>query len=397
MYASSSGLGMDRAFWENKFRQLFLGGPAPHLVSRRSRISSRLMEKYEKLSKIGEGSYGVVYKCRNRETGQLVAIKKFVESEDDPLIKKIALREIRMLKQLKHPNLINLIEVFRRKRKLHLVFEFCDHTVLNELEKHPKGCPPELTKRITFQLVTAVKFCHDSNCIHRDVKPENILLTKDGVVKLCDFGFARMLSPGENYTDYVATRWYRAPELLVGDTQYGPAVDVWAIGCVLAEMVKGEALWPGKSDVDQLYLIRKTLGDLLPHHMQIFRNNEFFRGLTVPEPDTRESIDSRMPKDFTAGLDFLKKCLDKDPSKRWTCEQLLSHDYFNGYSFKLPDHELQEFEKIRRNSNVSGSMLFPQLTNTGSTGQGSFSNSSSPDMRNGPTRGSRNFDHLPTI
>ena len=105
----------------------------------RSRAPSRLMEKYEKLSQVGEGSYGKVYKCRARDTGQLVAIKKFQESEEDPLIKKIALREIRMLKNLKHPNLVNLIEVFRRKRKLHLVFEYCERTVLNELEKHPKG------------------------------------------------------------------------------------------------------------------------------------------------------------------------------------------------------------------------------------------------------------------
>ena len=105
----------------------------------RSRAPSRLMEKYEKLSQVGEGSYGKVYKCRARDTGQLVAIKKFQETEEDPLIKKIALREIRMLKNLKHPNLVNLIEVFRRKRKLHLVFEYCERTVLNELEKHPKG------------------------------------------------------------------------------------------------------------------------------------------------------------------------------------------------------------------------------------------------------------------
>lgn len=195
-----------------------------------SRSSSKTMERYERLSKIGEGSYGVVFKCRNRETGQLVAIKKFVESEEDPLIRKIAMREIRMLKNLKHPNLINLMEVFRRKKRLHLVFEYCDHTVLNELEKYPKGVPEPLTKRIIWQTIQALAYCHQHNCIHRDVKPENILLTKDLVVKLCDFGFARILSPGENYTDYVATRWYRAPELLVGDTQYGPPVDVWAIG-----------------------------------------------------------------------------------------------------------------------------------------------------------------------
>uniref|UniRef100_A0A1I8HN14 cyclin-dependent kinase n=1 Tax=Macrostomum lignano TaxID=282301 RepID=A0A1I8HN14_9PLAT len=168
-----------------------------------------LMDKYEKLGKIGEGAYGVVFKCRQRFTGELVAIKKFTESEEDPLIHKIAMREIRMLKQLKHDNLVNLLEVFKRKKRLHL-------------------------------------------CIHRDVKPENILVTRDTKVKLCDFGFARLLTgPGDEYTDYVATRWYRAPELLVGDTQYGPPVDVWAIGCVFAEMLKGIPLWPGRSDLDQ--------------------------------------------------------------------------------------------------------------------------------------------------
>ncbi|KAK3572766.1 hypothetical protein QTP86_007383 [Hemibagrus guttatus] len=195
------------------------------------------MEKYEKIAKIGEGSYGVVFKCRNKDTGQIVAIKKFVESEDDPVIKRIALREIRMLKQLKHCNLVNLIEVFRRKRKLHLVFEYCDHTVLNELDRYPRG------------------------------------LQKNNMAGPCDY-----------YTDYVATRWYRAPELLVGDTQYGPPVDVWAVGCVFAELLSGAPLWPGKSDVDQLYLIRKTLGDLIPRHQQVFSSNQFFSGVCVPEP-----------------------------------------------------------------------------------------------------------------
>lgn len=103
----------------------------------RSRGSSR-MDRYEKLSRLGEGSYGVVYKCRDRDTGSLVAVKRFVESEDDPAIRKIALREIRLLKNLKHPNLVCLLEVFRRKRRLHLVFEFCEHTVLHELERHPE-------------------------------------------------------------------------------------------------------------------------------------------------------------------------------------------------------------------------------------------------------------------
>ncbi|XP_066282954.1 cyclin-dependent kinase-like 1 isoform X1 [Branchiostoma lanceolatum] len=313
------------------------------------------MDKFEKLGKIGEGSYGVVFKCRNRDTGQLVAIKKFVESEDDLLIKKIALREIRMLKQLKHANLVNLLEVFRRKRRLHLVFEYCDHTVLNELDRNPKGVPEHQTKRIIWQTLQAVNFCHQHNCIHRDVKPENILITKQGVIKLCDFGFARLLTgPGDEYTDYVATRWYRAPELLVGDTQYGPPVDVWAIGCVFAELICGQALWPGKSDVDQLYLIRKTLGDLIPRHQQIFSTNQFFNGLTIPEPERREPLEHKFPNISPQALSFMKGCLQMDPASRLTCEELLDHPYFDlfrdEFDSEMKDKNTRRYETRRGRS-----------------------------------------------
>ncbi|GIX66719.1 cyclin-dependent kinase-like 1, partial [Caerostris extrusa] len=195
-------------------------------------------------------------------------------------------------------------------------------------------------------------------CIHRDVKPENILITKDGVVKLCDFGFARTLSPGDNYTDYVATRWYRAPELLVGETQYGPAVDVWAIGCVTAELMRGEALWPGKSDVDQLYLIRKTLGDLIARHMQVFRSNDFFAGVTIPETDVRETLEMKIPKHVHEhGLDFIQRCLDKDPQKRYTCAQLLKHPYFD--NFKIP--ELDSSDEVQRYKEKNQSIINTNL------------------------------------
>lgn len=289
------------------------------------------MDKYEKIAKIGEGSYGVVFKCINRDNRTVVAIKKFVESEDDQIIRKIAMREIRMLKQLKHHNLVNLLEVFRRKRKLHLVFEYCDHTVLNELEEHPNGVGDNQIKRIIYQVLSAVEFCHKHNCIHRDVKPENILVTKNGIVKLCDFGFARLLTgPTDEYTDYVATRWYRAPELLVGDTQYGPAVDVWAVGCVFAELLSGQALWPGKSDVDQLYLIKKTLGDLIQRHVDVFRSNAFFRGITIPECSRMEPLEVRF-QTTKQSLAFMKSCLVMEPSSRLTCTKLKEHEYFNGF------------------------------------------------------------------
>jgi len=298
--------------------------------------STMSKEKYEKLSRIGEGSYGTVFKSRNRETNAIVAIKKFNEAEDDPSIKKIALREIRMLKQLKHTNLVNLIEVYRKNRKLHLVFEYCDHTVLNELERHQKGVPEPQTKKIIWQVLKGVQFCHKANCIHRDVKPENILITKTGVIKLCDFGFARLLTgPGDAYTDYVATRWYRAPELVVGDTQYGPPVDVWAIGCVFGELLNGLPIWPGKSDVDQLYHIQRTLGDLIDRHRRVFQSNQYFRGMVLPSPRERVPLESKYPNASNHTISFLKSCLQMDPAARLDCKELLEHAYFDSYRDEL--------------------------------------------------------------
>ncbi|MEE6492334.1 hypothetical protein FKM82_016547 [Ascaphus truei] len=171
--------------------------------------------------------------------------------------------------------------------------------------------PEHHVKSITWQTLQAVNFCHRHNCIHRDVKPENILITKHSVIKLCDFGFARILTgPCDYYTDYVATRWYRSPELLVGDTQYGPPVDVWAVGCVFAELLSGVPLWPGKSDVDQLYLIRKTLGDLIPRHQQVFSTNQFFSGVSIPDPENMEPLESKFPNISSLALGLMKVIKD---------------------------------------------------------------------------------------
>lgn len=303
------------------------------------------MDKYEKLGRIGEGSYGVVIKCRSKETGQVVAIKKFLESEDDPQIRKIAMREVRMLKLLKHPNLVNLLDVFRRKRRLHLVFEFIERTILDDLEANPCGLPDTAVHKIIWQVLRAVDFCHSHNIIHRDVKPENILVSKHGIVKLCDFGFARSLAGTDAaYTDYVATRWYRAPELLVGDTQYGTSVDVWAVGCVFGELITGEPLWPGKSDIDQLYHVVQTCGPLTQRHVEIFHTNSFFNGYSIPEPENTTTLQHRFEaKISTVAVDFLRQCLLVEPRQRRTCQLLMLHPYFEGFAEKFDD----EFKNLQ--------------------------------------------------
>ena len=164
------------------------------------------------------------------------------------------MREIRILREYRNTNIVNLREVFREKGKLYLIFDYVQKTLLEELQATPEGLDFERIKSITYQIIQANNFLHEGKIIHRDIKPENLLISKSGVVKLCDFGFARPLnsSASYQYTDYVSTRWYRAPELLVGDADYSGTVDVWAIGCIFAEIFNGMPLFHGDSDMHTL-------------------------------------------------------------------------------------------------------------------------------------------------
>ncbi|XP_004472624.1 cyclin-dependent kinase-like 2 [Dasypus novemcinctus] len=313
------------------------------------------MEKYENLGLVGEGSYGMVMKCRNKDSGRIVAIKKFLESDDDKMVKKIAMREIKLLKQLRHENLVNLLEVCKKKKRWYLVFEFVDHTILDDLELFPNGLDYQIVQKYLFQIINGIGFCHSHNIIHRDIKPENILVSQTGIVKLCDFGFARTLAaPGEVYTDYVATRWYRAPELLVGDVKYGKAVDLWAIGCLVTEMLMAEPLFPGDSDIDQLYHIMLCLGNLIPRHQELFYKNPVFAGVRLPEIKETEPLERRYPKLSEVAIDLAKKCLHIDPDKRPFCAELLHHDFFrmDGFAERF-SHELQLIQNDARNISLS--------------------------------------------
>eukprot|EP00041_Stephanoeca_diplocostata_P018530 m.388027 g.388027 ORF g.388027 m.388027 type:complete len:520 (-) comp21042_c0_seq1:200-1759(-) len=312
------------------------------------------MEKYENLGTVGEGSYGMVLKCRNRESGQLVAIKRFLESEEDKQVKKIAMREVKMLKLLRHDNLVNLLEVFRRKKRLYLVFEYVDHTLLDDLEANEVyGLSSSTVRQYLWQIISAVEFCHSRNVIHRDVKPENILVSKEGIVKLCDFGFARIVASaaiGEVHTDYVATRWYRAPELLVGDITYGKSVDVWAIGCLLAEMLTAEPMFPGDSDIDQLHHIVKCLGNLTRSHTETFMHNSLFIGIRIPQVATPVTLSKKLPTVSPKAMDVLHACLQLDPDKRETCEQLLQQPFFvdDNFAEQFPSELKARIRKAER-------------------------------------------------
>lgn len=296
------------------------------------------MNKYEVLGVVGEGAYGVVLKCRNKETSEIVAIKKFKESEDDQVLHKTNLREVKILRMLRHNNIICLKEAFKRKAKLYLVFEFVEKNLLEVLEEQPAGLDPEVVRAYIYQLVLAIHWCHSNSVIHRDIKPENLLINlKTKTLKLCDFGFARVISKSNNedLTDYVATRWYRGPELLLGSTNYGFGVDMWAIGCIMGEISDGQPIFPGDSEVDQLYIIQKVLGPLTAEHQELFMMNNRFAGLKFPDMSKPETLQKKyVGKLSKRALNIMRALLSMEPKERPSAEESLQHPYFESLDKK---------------------------------------------------------------
>ncbi|XP_016086859.1 cyclin-dependent kinase-like 5, partial [Sinocyclocheilus grahami] len=296
----------------------------------RNPASSDVMHRFEVLGIVGEGAYGVVLKCRHKETNEIVAIKKFKDSEENEEVKETTMRELKMLRTLKQENIVELKEAFRQRRKLYLVFEYVEKNMLELLEDMPNGALPEKVRIYIYQLIKAIHWCHKNNIVHRDIKPENLLISSDDMLKLCDFGFARDLSESTdaNYTEYVATRWYRSPELLLG-APYGKAVDMWSVGCILGELSDGQPLFPGESEIDQLFTIQKVLGPLPPEQMKLFYSNPRFHGLRFPSVSHPQTLERRYLGIISPVLlDLMKNLLLLNPNERYLTEQSLNHHAF---------------------------------------------------------------------
>ncbi|KAL0220798.1 hypothetical protein RCL1_000652 [Eukaryota sp. TZLM3-RCL] len=292
-----------------------------------------MLHKYEVESVIGEGAYGLVLKARNKETNKLYAIKKFKNTDEDENTRKTTLREVKMLRLLKHENIVQLIEAFKRKGRLYLVFNYAEKNMLEVLEASRGGLNPQRVRWFIFQLLRALSWTHTNGIIHRDIKLENLLVTNDDTLLLCDFGFARTVNSRDTVlTEYVATRWYRSPCLLLG-LPYTSAVDIFATACVMAELATGDPLFPGDSDIHQLNLIVSSLGpipsslkDIYQRHPS-FRSSQTFRKRQVTKEDFLRRF---VPILGSAGVDLLSQMLDLDESKIISASEALNHPYFNG-------------------------------------------------------------------
>lgn len=288
------------------------------------------MRRYEKIKFLGEGQFATVYKARDVDTDTIVAVKKIKvgsQAEIKDGINRTALREIKLLQEVHHPNVLGLLDVFGYKSNISLVFDFMD----TDLEVIIKDTSIVLTapniKAYLLMTLLGLEHLHLSWILHRDLKPNNLLVNSQGVLKIADFGLAKMYgSPNRLNTHQVVTRWYRAPELLFGARHYGVGVDMWAVGCILAELLLRVPFLPGESDLDQLTRIFQTLGT---------PTEETWPGVTGLQDYIQFKTFPGMPLKhiFTAAgddlLDLITALLSVNPVYRVNCTQALQMPYFS--------------------------------------------------------------------
>ncbi|XP_058039009.1 cyclin-dependent kinase 6 isoform X2 [Ahaetulla prasina] len=291
-------------------------------------------QQYECVAEIGEGAYGKVFKARDlKNGGRFVALKRVRVQTSEEGMPLSTIREVAVLKHLEtfeHPNVVRLFDVCtvsrtERETKLTLVFEHVDQDLTTYLNKVPEpGVPSETIKDMMFQLLRGLDFLHSHRVVHRDLKPQNILVTSNGQIKLADFGLARIYSFQMALTSVVVTLWYRAPEVLL-QSSYATPVDLWSVGCIFAEMFRRKPLFRGNSDVDQLGKIFEVIG--LPE--------EEDWPIDVALPRNAFASQSPQPIELLVtdidelGKDLLLKCLTFNPMKRISAYDALTHPYFH--------------------------------------------------------------------
>ncbi|GMI75107.1 CYCLIN-DEPENDENT KINASE G2 [Hibiscus trionum] len=311
--------------------------PTPPLRSVNMLQGCRSVDEFERLNKIDEGTYGVVYRARDKKTGEIVALKKVKMEKEREGFPLTSLREINILLSFHHPSIVDVKEVVVGSSldSIFMVMEYMEHDLKALMETMKQPFSQSEVKCLMLQLLEGVKYLHDNWVLHRDLKTSNLLLNNQGELKICDFGLSRQYgSPLKPYTHLVVTLWYRAPELLLGARQYSTAIDMWSLGCIMAELLSKEPLFNGKTEFDQLDKIFRTLGtpnetiwpgfSKLPGVKVNFVKHQY-NLLRKKFPATSFT---GTPVLSDAGFDLLNKLLTYDPEKRITAEAALNHEWF---------------------------------------------------------------------
>ncbi|KAJ9452974.1 Cyclin-dependent kinase 1 [Diplonema papillatum] len=283
------------------------------------------------IAKVGEGVYGEVFSAVDKRTGDLVALKRVKDlGPTEEGVPCSVIREIGLLSLLDHENVVRLVDVCHRNRMLYLVLEFVPEDLEGVVRKRKDAGRPitcEEACRIACQLLTGVGYCHDRHVLHRDVKPANVLVTHGGICKLCDFGISRAdLVPCVQLSRDVVTLWYRAPELLLGASQYDGTVDVWSVGCVFVELLAGAPFFRGDSAVGQLMAIFQTLGTPTPASWPGCASLPYYAAVF---PQWKPLSLSSVLKSDPVVSDLAAQLLVVDPKVRPTARRALQHRLFN--------------------------------------------------------------------
>jgi len=291
----------------------------------------RFVGEYEKLNRIGEGTYGVVYRARDKRTGEIVALKKIRMEKEKDGMPVSGLREIMLLQRCKHENVVNLIQVVvgRSLSSMFLVMEYCEQDLAALLDNMSSPFLEPQTKCIFIQILKGLAYLHDMDMVHRDLKVSNLLLTNKGCIKIADFGLARELgSPLSPMTPQVVTLWYRAPELLLQAGIQSSAVDMWASGCVLGELLLHKPLLPGHSEINQLNRIIDLLGTPSEAIWPGFEQLEMVQSFELKH-QPYNNLKTHFPNLSSSGHRLLNFLFMYDPSRRATAQQALEMPYFS--------------------------------------------------------------------
>ncbi|CAL2037627.1 unnamed protein product [Caenorhabditis brenneri] len=286
------------------------------------------MLNYDKMEKIGEGTYGTVFKARNKSSGEIVALKRVRLDDDDEGVPSSALREICILRELKHRNVVRLYDVVHSENKLTLVFEYCDQDLKKFFDSLNGYMDAQTARSLMLQLLRGLSFCHAHHVLHRDLKPQNLLINTNGTLKLADFGLARAFGvPVRCFSAEVVTLWYRPPDVLFGAKLYNTSIDMWSAGCIFAEISNaGRPLFPGADVDDQLKRIFKQLGTPTEESWPSISQLPDFKPYPVYHPTLTWS--QIVPNLNTRGRDLLQKLLVCNPAGRIDADAALRHAYF---------------------------------------------------------------------
>lgn len=314
--------------------------------------------QFQQLEKLGEGTYATVYKGKNKALGTYVALKEInLDSEEGT--PSTAIREISLMKELKHENIVTLYDVIHTENKLTLVFEFMDSDLKRYMDMNGYNSngalDPRTVKSFMYQLLRGILFCHDNRVLHRDLKPQNLLISSKGQLKLGDFGLARAFGiPVNTFSNEVVTLWYRAPDVLLGSRNYSTSIDMWSTGCILAEMFTGKPLFSGSSNDDQLLKIFRIMGT---------PNERTWPGVSN-YPNYKSNFTLFVPQDFRVlipnidplALQLLQGLLQMRPDTRLSARQALHHAWFDEYNNPQQVYPQQQQQQQQLQQNLQQNM-----------------------------------------